>query len=139
MKLLYLLILFPWICASAAAQDHVTAGGECKYKRVECKAKITSITKRQSQPNTDRISFEVKFTVVSISLPPEEKTGIENREFLLLLNNSSYPGSRFLEKYGIAIGKVFDCHCHVITRGTCTPAIFDFPDIKLDDYFENQL
>jgi len=89
MKLYYLLIFFPWIYASAAAQDHVTAGGECEYERLECK-------------------------------------------------NSNYPGPRYLKKYNISIGKVFNCSYHVITRGTCTPAFFDFQDIKLDDCFDGQ-
>jgi hypothetical protein len=139
MKLFYLLIFFlPWIYASAAAQDHVMAGGECEYERIECKAKITSITQRPLLRDTDHTSYEVKFTVLSIPLPPEVKREVEGREFVLLLNNSSYPGPRYLKKYDISIGKVFDCYYHAITRGTCTPASFDFPDIKLDDYFENK-
>jgi len=139
MKLFYFLVfLSPWIYASVAAQDHVTVGGECEYERFECKAKITSITQRPSLRNTDHTSYEVKFTVFSISLPLGEKAGIEGREFLLLLNNSTYPGPRYLKKYDISVGKIFNCYYHAITRGTCTPAIFDFPDIKLDDYFENQ-
>jgi hypothetical protein len=138
MKLYYLLFFFPWIYASAAAQDHVTAGGECEYERLECKAKITSITQRPLLPNTNHTSYEVKFTVFPITLPSEKKLGIEGREFLLLLTNSNYPGSRYLKKYNISIGKVFNCSYHVITRGTCTPAFFDFQDIKLDDYFDGQ-
>ncbi len=52
-------------------------------------------------------------------------------------NPPSYPGPQFLEKYGIGVGKVFDCYLKVIIKGTCTPMLFEFPSIRLDDYFEN--
>lgn len=62
---------------------------------------------------------------------------IEGRHELRLMN-SWYPGARFLERYGIAAGKSFECTLKVITQGTCTPTIIDFPHIDRTDYFESQ-
>jgi hypothetical protein len=55
----------------------------------------------------------------------------------LRLTNSWYPGRRFLKTYGIAAGKMFSCTLKVITKGTCTPTLFDFPDIDRSNYFES--
>ena len=62
---------------------------------------------------------------------------IEGRHELRLMN-SWYPGPRFLERYGIAAGKSFECTLKIITQGTCTPTIIDFPHIDRADYFESQ-
>jgi len=56
----------------------------------------------------------------------------------LRLMNSWFPGPRFLERYGIAAGKSFECSLKVITQGTCTPTVIDFPAIDRADYFESQ-
>jgi len=55
-----------------------------------------------------------------------------------LLSNLSYPGKAFLEKYDIAVSRDFDCYLKVIIKGTCTPILFEFPSIMLDDYFEDK-
>ena len=53
-----------------------------------------------------------------------------------LLTNSWYPGPEFIEKYGIEVDKQFDCSLQLITKGTCTPVIFEFRQIDAADYFE---
>lgn len=139
MKLFWLLILlFPFFFVTVAAQDHSLEGGECKYDRFECKVKISSVKEKTSSRKTPHPIYEVKFTVISVPQPFETKADVKGRTFLLLLNNNTYPGPRYLKKYSIIVGNIFDSYCNVITRGTCTPRFFDFPDIKLDDYFESQ-
>lgn len=54
----------------------------------------------------------------------------------LRLKNSWYPGPRFIKKYAIAPGKSFACTLRIITRGTCTPILFDLPKIDTADYSE---
>lgn len=140
-----LLILSPFLLVAISRPNTVSTdnimperfvGGRCEYKKYKGQAKISSLTKK-IEPDNLYEKYEVKFIFI-----PEEKINepyaeVEGREFLLLLSNSSYPGPKFLEKYGIEVDRVFDCYLKVITKGTCTPTIFEFPTIKLDDYLEN--
>jgi hypothetical protein len=112
-------------------------GGPCEYKQYPGKAVITSITPGTEPGKTPGESYVVKFTFSPEQEIQEEFARTAGKEFLLLLTNSTYPGPRFLEKYGIRVGKVFDCVMKVIVKGTCTPRIFEFPSIRLDDYSED--
>jgi len=140
----YLIILIIlsliWV-PSAYAEDKLgekpLVGGQCEYKQYEGTAEIISMTKIARSIHDPHERDEVKFKFVPYKRIEETFARTEGREFLLMLSNSSYPGQRFLEKYGIEVGKVFDCHLKVITKGTCTPVLFEFPSIKLDDYSVN--
>ncbi len=112
-------------------------GGQCEYKVYEGRAKIISITKKSEPDNYPYERYEVKFLFTPDQEIKEAYVQTEGKEFLLLLSNSSCPGPKFLEKYEIKIGKVFACYLKVIIKGTCTPVLFEFPYIRLDDYFEN--
>ena len=116
-------------------------GGPCEYKAYMGHAKIISIRKKELHTNVSgpsNVAYEVRFSFT----PHEEiEAGYgqaEGKEYLLLLANSSYPGPGFLKKYGIEPGKCFECYLKVITRGTCTPVLFDFPAIDLSDYSESE-
>lgn len=115
-------------------------GGQCEYRKYSGLARIISISKKRP-PNYGGSfyeNYEVKFSFYTDERIKERHGQVEGKEYLLLLNNSFYPGPGFLKKYGIEVGKYFDCYLKVITRGTCTPVLFDFPTIDLSDYFENQ-
>jgi hypothetical protein len=123
--------------AGDTGEEEHLIGGQCEYKVYEGSAKIISIAKKSGPDNYPYERYEVKFTFTPDQEIKEAYAQTEGKEFLLMLTNSSYPGSKFLEKYGIEIGKIFACYLKVITKGTCTPVLFEFPDVKLDDYFEN--
>ena len=112
-------------------------GGQCDYKQYKGLAKIVSITKLADSTRYSHERYEVKFRFTSDQEIKESFVQTEGREYLLMLGHSYYPGPKFLEKYGIEVGKVFDCYLKVIIKGSCTPVLFEFPFIKLDDYFEN--
>ena len=143
-SLLVSVFLFLFAGVSCAAMDDSARkpvfGGQCEYKKYSGKAKIISI--RKKGPNNyggpSYENYEVKFSFHTDEIIKERHGQVEGKEYLLLLDNSFYPGPRFLKKYGIEVGKYFDCYLKVITRGTCTPVLFDFPTIDLSDYFENQ-
>jgi len=132
------------ICYSsyANAEDKVKGehlvGGQCQYKQYEGHAKITSITKRSGSDSYLKERYEVKFSFTPDQKIKETYAQTEGKDFLLLLSNSSYPGPKFLEKYGIEIASILKCNMKGIIKGTCTPIIFEFPSIRLDDYFEDQ-
>jgi len=117
------------------------AGGLCEYKQYNGKATIISICKKEllnhyGGPSYE--SYEVKFSFSSDEKIREAYAKVEGKEYVLMLTNSWYPGPKFLQKYDIEVGKSFNCYLKVITKGTCTPIIFDFPTIDLSDYFENE-
>lgn len=100
-------------------------GGECEYKTYRGTAEIVSITQRPEAPK----EYEVRFSFLAKEPVQEEFARVEGREYLLLLSNGSYPKADFLATYGIAVGKRFDCSMKVITKGTCTPILFEFPTL----------
>ena len=113
-------------------------GGPCEYRVYKGHATILSIQKQAGrQAGSCGSAYECYH--VRFSFQPGEKieesfAQVGGKVFSLLLRNGWYPGPKFLHKYAIEAGKVFDCDLNVITRGTCTPVIFDFPAIDLSDY-----
>lgn len=136
MKTIQLLAVFFLTACSIRTPTTVSEGGPCEYKKYKGQAKIESITQKPKPPSYSHEIFEVKFSFESDQEITENFARTNAKEFVLLLNNSEYPGSKFLKKYNIQVGEIFECHMKVITKGTCTPIIFEFPTIKLDDYFE---
>jgi hypothetical protein len=127
----------PFTYAEDKMSDKHVVGGQCEYKQYEGRAEIISINKIVGSVTDPHERDEVKFRFIPNREIEESFGQTEGREFLLMLRNSSYPGSKYLEKYGIEVGKVFDCHLKVISKGTCTPMLFEFPSIRLDDYSAN--
>ena len=114
-------------------------GGLCEYSKYRGKAVIVSIIPKTSSGYSAGPSyegFEVKFRFIAENEIKEAHGKVEGKEYVLTLANSWYPGPKFLQKYGIKVGKSFDCILNVITKGACTPIVFDFPDIDQSDYFE---
>jgi hypothetical protein len=128
-----------WVFSACAEgkKGELLIGGECEYKRYKGRAEILSVIKKSGPDINLQEKYEVKFLFTTDREIKETYAQLEGKEFLLLLSNSSYPGPGYLEKYGIEVGRVFDCYLKVIVKGTCTPVLFEFPFIRLDDYFEN--
>lgn len=132
---IFLLFLTGFSCqATDDPSGNPVIGGQCEYKKYKGQAKIVSISKREAPED----GYEVRFSFHTDETVKERHGQVEGKEHLLLLENSSYPGPKFLRKYRIKVGKRFVCYLKVITRGTCTPVLFDFPTIDLGDYFENK-
>ena len=116
-------------------------GGPCEYREYTGKATVVSVRPRELRDRDPRPNYE-QYEVRFIFHPDEairERHGqVEGREFLLVQRNSRYPGPAFLRKYGIEEGTVLDGSVKVITKGTCTPVLFDFPLINLDGHSGNE-
>ena len=119
-------------------------GGPCIYSHYSGSVTIIRIEKREESTKQARTSggpgyagYEVWFTFKT-NQPIKEEWAHKNieRERLFRLANSWYPGPRYLEKYNIKAGSNYKCTLKVITMGTCTPIIFEFSQLKQDDYFE---
>jgi len=136
--LLFLFPRFSSLAIDSPPKRHVV-GGPCEYKEYMGQAKIVSLEKRGAEEQvvpSQKHSYEVRFSFDTDQGIQEPYVRVKGKEYLLLLRDSSYPGARFLREYGIKVGKVFPCCLKVITKGTCTPIIFDFPTIDLSDSFE---
>jgi len=107
-----------------------TVGGHCEYKTYRGEAEIVSVKHTKDSGK----NFEVRFVFQTDETIKEKHGYVEGKENVLLMSNSSYPGRQFLRKYGIDKGKRFECRLKVITRGSCSPVLFDFPSINLNDY-----
>ncbi len=123
-------------------------GGQCRY--VEHPGTCTIISVEKTPDSTAQASLSggpgyeglaVTFTYAGAETGGDDdalvRQAVEGRHELRLMN-SWYPGPRFLERYGIAAGKLFACTLEVIAEGTCTPTVIDFLQIDRADYFESQ-
>lgn len=124
-------------------------GGPCSYDKYQGSCKIISIIKTDASRHQIEVGggpgyegFEIKFKYIpkdKLNMSESTKWAedqILDKEHLLLLINSWYPGPKFLEKYKIKENTTFDCKAEVITEGTCSPVGFEFNDINVSDYFE---
>jgi hypothetical protein len=120
-------------------------GGECVYNTYDGVAKITRVEKTEEsrkQANTPGgpgyEGYEVSY-VISLGEPISESWAkdVATKQYPFTLKNSWYPGERYLEKYGLEVGAELPIHVQIITSGTCTPVILEFPTVDREDYFES--
>ena len=96
----------------------MVVGGPCEYKTYQGKATIVSIFKKEPpfgyRGRMDD-SYEVKFCFHTEEKIREAFAQVEGREFILELTDFRYPGTRFLEKYGIKKGRRFECSLKAVS------------------------
>ena len=117
-------------------------GGLSTYDRYPGVATITRIQKTdasRAQLATARYEgFEVWFKFTPDQPIRQEWAAKKaEEEHLFLLMNSWYPGPRYIEKYGIAVGKQYRCTLAVLTSGTSAPLVFEFEGLDRCDFFES--
>jgi len=145
MKKAMALMILLFLCGSLAL-GQIWLGGTCTYDDYPGACEIVSILKTEESAHQADVGggpgYE-GYEVLFVFRPDEPMNLTENwdelvfgREHLLQLCNSWYPGPKFLEKYNITEGAVFDCTLKLIAGGTCSPIIFEFDEIDRCDYFE---
>jgi hypothetical protein len=99
-------------------------GGSCEYRSYPGQAEILSVTPIEATGER----FDVKFRFVP-DQPVDEPLGkvALERTFTLLPESEMPPDRAYIEKFDIRPGTRIGCTLKVITRGTCTPILFDFP------------
>lgn len=131
---------------SESARLDRKVGGDCVYASYIGTATITRITKTEasSKQVTTKGGPGYEGYEIWFSFKTDQKIKKDwarrslEKEHLFLLANSWYPGPRYIEKYKIKPGNSYQCTLQVITKGTCTPIIFQFTEPKRDDYFETK-
>jgi hypothetical protein len=105
-------------------------GGPCEYRSYPGQAEIVSVAPWAAPALAAGERFDVKFRFIPDG-PIEEPLGKAalERTFSLLPDREIPPDRAFIEKVDIRPGKRLVCTLKVITRGTCTPILFDFPSL----------
>jgi hypothetical protein len=131
----------------------VPIGGPCSRDKYTGTCKIISVAKTEaSKEQVNEVGgpgyegYEVKYKFIPNETIDIAGSSLEqamrqmmNGGQLLQLYSSWYPGSKFIEKYGIKKDAIFECEMSVITQGTCSPVVFEFNKIDLGDYFETKI
>jgi hypothetical protein len=137
-KLGFLTIIFigaalPGIGCSMTSSETTQAplvGGPCEYRSYPGHAEIVSVAPMEAPAAAAGGRFDVNFRFIPDG-PVEEPLGKSalERTFSLLPDRELSPDSVFMERFDIRPGKRYSCTLKVITRGTCTPILFDFPSL----------
>lgn len=130
MPLFVFFILFACAWAQPEHEGGRLVGGPCQYKSYPGQATILSITKSQAGDQTKIPRFDVKFSFTPQTKIEEKFVRMEGKTFNLYGNNFQYPDQQFLTTHKIHVGKVMNGSLQVITSGTCSPVMFEFPALK---------
>jgi hypothetical protein len=122
---------FAGACAWAQPDNNGRlVGGPCQYKSYPGQATIVSIVPYQ-EGKTDNIErYEVRFSFTPRQKIEDGFARVEGKTFHLYGDYFQYPDKNFLIRNNIQVGKVLEGRLQAITSGTCTPVLFDFPDLK---------
>jgi hypothetical protein len=118
------------LAGSATAQTRV--GGPCRYDDFPGRATITAIAPL-ADPRPDQ-PYEAQ--VVTFAFAPDqaivgERLYAPGKVYTLTLAGGRLPGPRFVASYGLRPGFRLSCRLRLLRQGTCTPVLFDFPDLDL--------
>jgi hypothetical protein len=129
-----LYIVIPGLLLGCAAAESGTGktplvGGPCEYRSYPGQAEIVSVSKSEAAPVSAGERYDVKFRFIPDGPIEERFARVEERSFSLLPDRVNSPDRAFIEKFDIRPGKRYECTLQVITKGTCTPLLFDFPSL----------
>jgi len=118
-------------CAIAESGTGKTpmVGGPCQYRSYPGQAEIISVSKSEAAPVSAGERYDVIFRFIPDGPIEELFARADDRSFSLLPDRVNPPDRAFVEKFDIRPGKRYECTLQVITKGTCTPLIFDFPSL----------
>ena len=143
----------PTVSAPEQKSSDYIVTGPCSYEKFRGTGRIISIQQTELSKQQAAISgssgyegFEVKFrftpvepqNIKNVKWVQNTQEDILNKEYLLLLTNSWYPGQKYLEKYNIKENATFNGELLLITNGSCSPIGFSFDAINTTDYFETK-
>ena len=135
--IIYTVALLPGIGCSMTGSETTRGplvGGPCEYKSYPGQAEIVSVAPMEAPASAAGERYDVKFRFIPEG-PVEESLGKAalQRTFSLLPDRERPPDGAFIGKFDIRPGKRLGCTLKVITRGACTPILFDFPSLTPGD------
>lgn len=129
------------LCFLAGAMAYATdtpqrVGGPCDYAVYPGKATFLNVAPAPAKYGEPYQPYAATYKFTPDAPLAVQGIHEEGKVLTFALINSALPGRAFLDKYGVAPGKVVPCKLMVIRKGTCTPVIYRFPGIDPADYFE---
>jgi hypothetical protein len=118
----------PFLCA-----DGAWVGGPCRYKSYSGRATILSVTAVENNAADQTKRFDVLFTFQAQDEIEESFARTEGKTFSLYGKYFSTPDRNFITVHRLAAGRILDGSMQVIVAGTCTPVVFDFPELNEDE------
>jgi hypothetical protein len=115
--------------AQPSEQRSPTVGGACSYKAYPGWATIVLVKPKEEASGRNEKRFEVNFSFLPDDKIEEDFARTEGKMFPLYDEHLRHPDAEFIDKHQIRTGYVLRGTLEVITRGTCTPAFFNFPDL----------
>lgn len=110
----------------SASSGRPIAGGPCLYQSYEGEAEIISIRPAPGQSGI----YDVMFLFHPRDIIRQAFARTEGKPWPMIRRDFSRPTDDFLKRYDIKIGRRIPCMMKVITQGTCTPVLFDFPTLE---------
>ena len=136
---LFLYVIFTGLVlfASCTAQPPLSSGkslvgGPCRYKSYPGRATILSVTAAENSAADQTKRFAVLFTFKAQDEIEESFARTEGKTFSLYAKHFSTPDRHFITVHRLAAGRILDGSIQVIVAGTCTPVVFDFPELNED-------
>ena len=115
-------------------------GGPCKYSSIPGIAIIEIVKSAESSGNNCRDAVEIIFDFIpdnpiiinQYHFPSYPDTGIN-----FTVGDGKNPPAEWAQNKGLIKNSSHRCIRKEITGGTCTPVIFEFPDIDCTDYIDD--
>ncbi len=120
----FLLVAFVFVSQSPGctkSNSSQIVGGPCTYSDFEGTATITKLT-----PQDDGY-WAIFDTTLSKQPPPKNYRNEGHR--VLIKNAGGKTDEKWLSAQGISVGVQLDFKVAIITSGTCTPVVFEFPTL----------
>ena len=118
--------------AQPSEQRAPTVGGSCSYKPYPGLATIVLVNPTEEPSGEKEKRFEVRFSFQPEDPIEEGFARTEGKTFPLYDEHLRHPDAGFIDKHHIRTGYVLRGTLEVITRGTCTPVFFKFPDLTFE-------
>jgi hypothetical protein len=113
--------------------ENLIVGGPCEYNEIPGVATIVSIKKADSSQTYCENTVEVLFNFVPDDPTVEYKLPTwEDTNQRLQMSGGDNPPLKWIQRYGIMEGNTYICIRSEISKGCCTPVIFEFPDLDTD-------
>lgn len=111
------------------------SGGKCSYVKFDGSAMIKSIRPApKSEYNCPDKPMQIIFEFTPVNLSDRQKynfTNFKDSDVHMKINDGVNPSMAWIKKNKIMTGKKYKCIRTEITKGTCTPVGFIFPELNL--------
>jgi hypothetical protein len=108
-------------------KEHIVGGDPCRYDAIAGTAVITSVVDAEDCPGVN----------ILFDFHPEDPSALStyhlpqwhDQSNSLTIQGGLHPSRQWANRHKVAPGKKFRCIRREMTFGTCTPVVFEFPEL----------